>query len=95
MPLVNCQDCGRDVSTRARYCVHCGSPSPIKRGGVFCAILTGSIVALMVLGGLMATRVACKKARCYRAPAVITTKAEAKPAEAPVAPQNVETPKEY
>ena len=28
MPVINCPDCGRDVSTLAPVCPHCGRPSP-------------------------------------------------------------------
>lgn len=28
MPVINCPDCGRDVSTLAPHCPHCGRPSP-------------------------------------------------------------------
>lgn len=26
MPLIECDDCGREVSTRAERCPHCGGP---------------------------------------------------------------------
>src|SRR6185436_7087521 len=28
MPVITCPDCGRDVSTLATACPHCGRPSP-------------------------------------------------------------------
>lgn len=96
MALVQCQDCGRDVSTRARHCVHCGNPYPVKRCSVVCAILTGTMVALLVMGGLCTARIACHKSRpaaCIitspTAPKQIAPAPEAKPAE------KQESPKEY
>ena len=46
MPLISCKDCGREVSTRARHCVHCGRPWP---GSKCCGALATLTVVLMLL----------------------------------------------
>lgn len=28
MPLINCPDCGKSISDKASYCIHCGCPLP-------------------------------------------------------------------
>ncbi len=102
MALVQCQDCGRDVSTRARFCVHCGNPYPVKRCSVICAVLTGTLVAMLVMGSLCVARVACvKRGSCRPAictptakPAPVPVKVESKNAADP-APVTPESPKEY
>ncbi len=81
MALVQCQDCGRDVSTRARSCVHCGNPYPVKRCSVICAVLTGTLVAMLVMGSLCVAKVACMKSRCRP---VICAPAPAKAVTSPV-----------
>lgn len=45
MALSACYDCGREVSTRARTCVHCGRPWPTCKGG----LLRGFAVAVVAL----------------------------------------------
>jgi len=50
--LSTCLDCGREVSTRARHCVHCGRQWPSTRGtGAFVAagLVAGLLVAAIVL----------------------------------------------
>ncbi len=48
MALTHCADCGREVSTRARHCVHCGRPWPAPASGT--AVLVGAVVALVLAG---------------------------------------------
>lgn len=64
MPLSTCRDCGREVSTRAHHCVHCGRPWP---GGNCCSpIVTGllvGLVALTAVGGAVYVRNKCHKIR--------------------------------
>jgi hypothetical protein len=47
VPLVQCEDCKRPISRRARTCPHCGAP----RESPFAAI-AGIVLALGILGGL-------------------------------------------
>src|ERR1044071_5122769 len=37
MPVINCPDCGREVSTLAPACPHCGRPSPGMAGQPYAA----------------------------------------------------------
>ena len=30
MPLINCEDCGRQLSTDAKFCPSCGKPNNVK-----------------------------------------------------------------
>jgi hypothetical protein len=64
MALANCKDCGREVSTRARHCVHCGRPWPSQK---CCAPLaTGLIaglIALTAVGGVVLVKNNCRKLR--------------------------------
>jgi ribosomal protein L37E len=38
MPLINCQDCGKEISDRAETCIHCGCPvqAQPKQDGPIC-----------------------------------------------------------
>lgn len=102
MPLSVCPDCGREVSTRARHCVHCGRPWPAATccGSAF-GVLLGLIVALGVIGGvcfMAKSRCCAAKAESIRARAVERiAPAEAPKVEAPKAatpaPPKVEEPK--
>lgn len=54
MALVKCKECGTEVSTSAKQCPKCGSPSPTKSGGVLriIAIVIGALVAVWwIFGG--------------------------------------------
>lgn len=99
MPLVNCTDCGRDVSTRARFCPHCGNPTPVKRCNVVCALLTGAFVAVLVLVGVGMSKAACMKAKARAHAIRCCEEVQTAPVAAPVAPEKApekpETPKEY
>ena len=46
MPLTACKDCGREVSTRASHCVHCGRPWP----GAKCQgwMVVGALAAIAI-----------------------------------------------
>jgi len=64
MPLATCRDCGREVSTRAHHCVHCGRPWP--SGNCCSPIVTGllvGVVALTAVGGAIFVRHKCREAR--------------------------------
>ncbi len=64
MPLSNCPDCGRDVSTRARQCVHCGRPWPASRcGAATCIALVMGIVLALGAVGLIASKQRCVRER--------------------------------
>lgn len=88
MALVQCQDCGRDVSTRARFCVHCGNPYPVKRCSIICAVLTGTLVAMLVMGSLCVAKVACMRARAGSCRPPVMVAPVAKPA--PMVPVKVD-----
>jgi len=65
MPIVNCPDCGREVSTLAPACPHCGRPSPamaapaappapaheetLWRGSPSLIVLIGHVVMMIVV----------------------------------------------
>lgn len=52
MALSHCLDCGREVSTRARHCVHCGRPWPATKCSaafVVAGLVSGILVAAIVL----------------------------------------------
>lgn len=48
MALINCKDCGKEVSTEAKACPHCGAKppkTPSKHGFPIAAILIIGIIA--------------------------------------------------
>lgn len=53
MTVVKCPECGNQVSTEARACPHCGAP--VKKGPRRSVIYGGALLALVVLGLLVAT----------------------------------------
>jgi hypothetical protein len=63
MALSTCRDCNREVSTRARHCVHCGRPSPTGQGaGSLIAGIATVILALVLTAGVVcAAKRACKQ----------------------------------
>ena len=64
MPLATCRDCGREVSTRAHHCVHCGRPWPSRN--CCTPLVTGlmvGLVALTAVGGFVLVRNRCHKLR--------------------------------
>lgn len=72
MALLKCKDCGKDVSTEADACPHCGRPKNVEEVGVpkcpTCSskeiekISAGSKLAASVLWGDTLTRTfKCKK----------------------------------
>ena len=67
MALSTCRDCGREVSTRAHHCVHCGRPWP--SGNCCSPIVTGllvGVIALTAVGGAVFLRQKCRQARDCR-----------------------------
>lgn len=67
MALSNCKDCGREVSTRARHCVHCGRPSPSRNCctplatlGMIGVIALGAVGAMIFTGGLCRWKERCR-----------------------------------
>lgn len=63
MALSTCRDCNREVSTRARHCVHCGRPSPTGHGaGSMIAGIATVILALALTGAVVcAAKRACRQ----------------------------------
>ena len=49
MPLLSCPDCGREVSTRARQCVHCGRPWPACTSCPIAKFMLGLLIAAAVV----------------------------------------------
>ena len=64
MALSTCRDCGREVSTRARHCVHCGRPWPSTNccSALGTGLLIG-LIALTAVGGAVLVRNKCHKLR--------------------------------
>lgn len=59
MSLSHCFDCGREVSTLARSCPHCGRPRPTRKGsGV------GTVLALIAALGLAVGALYLVRGRC-------------------------------
>jgi hypothetical protein len=52
MALKACRECGKDVSTEAKQCPHCGVSNPAKRSTIGCG---GAIVLFLILGVVMNT----------------------------------------
>jgi hypothetical protein len=63
MALATCKDCNREVSTRARHCVHCGRPSPAGHcAGSIVGGIAVVVIALALTGGMIcAAKRACHK----------------------------------
>jgi hypothetical protein len=48
MPLINCSECKKEVSTKAENCPNCGAP--LKRGSLMNNYLGfGSLISLMII----------------------------------------------
>ena len=63
MALSTCKDCNREVSTLARYCVHCGRPRPT---GVGAGSIVGSIAVVVIALALTAGMVCAAKRACRK-----------------------------
>ncbi|RJX18994.1 MAG: zinc-ribbon domain-containing protein [Desulforudis sp.] len=50
MALINCKECGRQISNKAEVCPHCGAPSTAKKLGDFGQGVSGCGCALTILG---------------------------------------------
>jgi len=53
MSLVTCKDCGKEISTEARACVHCGCPSEIYVAKIKKKRKQSLIIKLSVWGVLL------------------------------------------
>jgi hypothetical protein len=88
MALSSCPDCGREVSTRARQCVHCGRPWPASTCGSACGLLIGVVIAVAVLGGVLVAKKNCTMRtdalRCRSTPAIRCEQPAPAPMAAPV-----------
>lgn len=53
MPMINCQDCGKDISDSAASCPNCGKPVPKKSKAKGClfmlALLVGGYLLIVML----------------------------------------------
>lgn len=49
MAMATCRECGKDVSTEAKACPHCGAPKPVKQLGG-CALLLILLGIVVVIG---------------------------------------------
>ncbi|MBI4563924.1 MAG: hypothetical protein HY716_04425 [Planctomycetes bacterium] len=88
MPLSHCLDCGREVSTRARSCPHCGRPRPVRKCG------DGLTVLLLIAGllaALAAAAVVSKKCCPFRS-AAFRCRSIVAPEVAPPAPAKFPPP---
>lgn len=87
MALSSCPDCGREVSTRARQCVHCGRPWPAAKCGSVCGLLIGGVIAVTVLAGVLMVKNKCIRTetlRCRSTPTIRCEQPASAPAAAPV-----------
>jgi predicted RNA-binding Zn-ribbon protein involved in translation (DUF1610 family) len=50
MPLIDCTECGKQVSDKAASCPHCGNPMVAKTNGVQVETRAGSTVATEATG---------------------------------------------
>jgi len=82
MALSSCPDCGREVSTRARQCVHCGRPWPAATCGSACGLVIGVVIAVAVLGGVLMAKRHCVRTESFRCRA---NTIQCEPATTPVA----------
>src|SRR5262245_27731566 len=57
MPLSICLDCNREVSPKARHCVHCGRPWPSRKCGRFRKAAIVLAIAGLAFGGYSVKRV--------------------------------------
>ena len=57
MALKPCHDCGKEVSTDAKKCTHCGAANRSNPVVIF-EMLSSSIIGIMILWFLLST--ACK-----------------------------------
>ncbi|MBI2931555.1 MAG: hypothetical protein HYY16_07870 [Planctomycetes bacterium] len=86
MSLASCPDCGREVSTQARHCVHCGRPWPASRFGVLGAVVVALLAVAVMAGILFMARQRCAaRARCEEERALQQFKSQpmSVPAESP------------
>jgi len=50
MPLAGCRECGKEVSTEAKTCPHCGVQGPVKRrGGCGCLGIGGLLLLVLAI----------------------------------------------
>jgi len=62
MSLVACHDCGKEISMKAKTCVHCGCPSEYyrkneNRNHTRSFLIKMAILAVVFLGSILLTRV--------------------------------------
>jgi hypothetical protein len=63
MALSTCRDCGREVSTLARHCVHCGRPRPT---GTTAGSVVGTIVAVVLAIAITGAMICAAKRACRK-----------------------------
>ncbi len=53
MALKKCKECGKEISTKAKECPHCGVPAKKKAGcGSIALVLLGLLIIISILGSL-------------------------------------------
>ncbi|HEU0283269.1 MAG TPA: hypothetical protein VFQ99_05755 [Gallionella sp.] len=73
MALINCKECGKEVSTEATACPHCGAKPPKKSSGLMILfIIVGSVIALVLIisgspGGRSGEGEQARRAECAKA----------------------------
>lgn len=50
MALIKCEECGKEISSQAEFCPHCGKPSSVIR----CPICKSTDISTMSTGGSVA-----------------------------------------
>lgn len=52
MAIGTCRECGKEVSSEAKICPHCGVKQPIRKSNTGCLVALGVLVLLFVIGSL-------------------------------------------
>lgn len=72
MAIKKCKECGKEVSSQAKQCPHCGAPQPksVGIGGILLALFVGYIIyaAMSGGGGSGSTSAATSSTSTYSAP---------------------------
>lgn len=94
MAMTTCKECGKQVSTEAKTCPHCGTSAPVKKkskGGIGKWLLIVFAIGLVVAVLPKQSKTTPAVSAPQKVPAVRTTEAPAIPAT-PIAPIPTPTP---